>query len=71
VLADTGSSSSIILEAYTSVTFPFIKTDDSNKNTWSKMGGKFTTTKKLGYVCDIYTPRVQCQEINFLGISCR
>jgi hypothetical protein len=42
-LADTGASSSIILEAYTSA--PFIKTDDNNTTTWSKMGGKFTTTK--------------------------
>jgi hypothetical protein len=41
--ADTGASSKIILEAYTSA--PFIKTDDSNKTTWSTMGGKFTTTK--------------------------
>jgi hypothetical protein len=40
-LADTGASSSIILEANTSA--PFIKTDDSNKTTWSTMGGKFTT----------------------------
>jgi hypothetical protein len=30
VLADTVANSSIILEAYTSATFPFIKTDDSN-----------------------------------------
>jgi hypothetical protein len=43
VLADTGASSSIILEAYTSA--PFIKTYDSNTTTWSTMGGKFTTTK--------------------------
>jgi hypothetical protein len=42
-LADTGASSSIILEAYTSA--PFIKTDDSNTTTWSTMGGKFTTNK--------------------------
>jgi hypothetical protein len=42
-LADTGASSSIILEANTSA--PFIKTDDSNTTTWSTMGGKFTTTK--------------------------
>jgi hypothetical protein len=43
-LAGTGaSSSSIILEAYASA--PFIKTDASNKTTWSTMGGKFTTTK--------------------------
>jgi hypothetical protein len=46
-LADNGASSSIILEAYTSS--PFIKTDDSNATTWSKMGGKFTTTK-TGFV---------------------
>jgi hypothetical protein len=44
-LADTGASSSIILEAYTSATLPFIKTDDSDTTTWSTMGGKFTTTK--------------------------
>jgi hypothetical protein len=43
VLADTGASSIIILEAYTSV--PFIKTDNSNTTTWSTMGGKFSTTK--------------------------
>jgi hypothetical protein len=42
-LADTGASSSIILEAYISA--PFIKTDDSNTTTWSTMGGKFTTNK--------------------------
>jgi hypothetical protein len=58
-LADTGASSSIILEAYTSA--PFIKTDDNNTTTWSTMGGKFTTTK-LEYACDIFTPRVQPQE---------
>jgi hypothetical protein len=46
-LADTGASSSIILEAYTSA--PFIKTDDSNTTTWSTMGGKFTTNK-TGFV---------------------
>jgi hypothetical protein len=42
-LDDTGASSSIILEAYTSALF--IKTDDSNTTTCSSMGGKFTTTK--------------------------
>jgi hypothetical protein len=47
VLADTGASSSSILEAYTSA--PFIKADDSNTTTWSTMGGKFTTTK-TGFV---------------------
>jgi hypothetical protein len=49
VLADTGASSSSILEAYTSAIFPFIKTDDNNTTTWSTMGGKFTTTK-TGFV---------------------
>jgi hypothetical protein len=44
-LADTGARSSIILEAYTSAIYPFIKTDDSNTTTWSKMGGEFITTK--------------------------
>jgi hypothetical protein len=47
VLADTGASSSIILEAYTSA--PFIKINDSNTTTWSTMGGKFTTNK-TGFV---------------------
>jgi hypothetical protein len=49
VLADTGASSSIILEAYTSASI--INTDDSNTTTttWSTVGGKFTTTK-TGYV---------------------
>jgi hypothetical protein len=46
-LADTGASSSIILESYT--LDPFIKTDDSNTTTWSTMGGKFTTNK-TGFV---------------------
>jgi hypothetical protein len=40
---DTGASSSIILDAYTSD--PSIKTDDNDTTTWSTMGGKFTTTK--------------------------
>jgi hypothetical protein len=45
-LADTAaSSSSIILEAYTSAIFPSIKKYDSNTTTWSTMGGKFTITK--------------------------
>jgi hypothetical protein len=46
-LADTGACSSIFLEAYTSA--PFIKTDDSNKTTWTTMGGNFMTTK-TGFV---------------------
>jgi hypothetical protein len=36
-LADTGASSSIILEVYTSK--EFIKSDKSNKTTWSTTGG--------------------------------
>jgi predicted aspartyl protease len=43
VLADTGASSCIILEAYASATF--IKTNESNTITWNTMVGKFTTTK--------------------------
>jgi hypothetical protein len=46
-LADTGASSSIIIEAYTSA--PFIKTDDNDTITWSTMGGKFSTNK-TGFV---------------------
>jgi Aspartyl protease len=42
-LADTGASSSIILEAYTSKLF--IKNNDDNKTTWSIMGGQFITDK--------------------------
>jgi hypothetical protein len=44
-LADTGASSSIVLEAYTSALF--IKIDDSNTTTWSKMSGKFTKTRDM------------------------
>jgi hypothetical protein len=44
-LSDTDASSSRILEVYTSAILPFIKTDDNNTTTWSKMGDKFTTTK--------------------------
>jgi hypothetical protein len=46
-LADTGASSSIILEAFNSALF--IKKDDSSIITWSTMGVKFTTTK-TGFV---------------------
>jgi DNA gyrase/topoisomerase IV subunit A len=42
-LADTGASSSIILEAHTSKLF--IKNNDDNKTTWSTMGGQFITDK--------------------------
>jgi predicted TIM-barrel enzyme len=42
-LADTGASSSIILEAYTSA--PFIKTEDNNTTTWSTMVGESITVK--------------------------
>jgi hypothetical protein len=52
-LADTGVSSSSILEAYTSD--PFIKTDDNNTTTWSTMGGKFTTIKN-GFMTFSFSP---------------
>jgi hypothetical protein len=42
-LADTGTSCSIILEAYTSQNL--IKCDEEIKTTWSTMGGQFTTDK--------------------------
>ena len=42
-LADTGASSSIILEAYTSK--DLIKQDKDCKTTWSTMNGQFTTEK--------------------------
>jgi hypothetical protein len=42
-IVDTGASSSIILDAYTSA--PLIKTDDSNTTIWSTMGGKFNTAE--------------------------
>jgi hypothetical protein len=70
-LADTGASSSIIIEAYTSA--PFIKIDNSNTTTWSTHWVVSLLQVKLRYACDIFTPRVQPQETNvlFLGISCR
>ena len=42
-LADTGASSSIILEGYTSKNL--IQRDKTNQTTWSTMGGQFTTDK--------------------------
>jgi predicted aspartyl protease len=42
-LADTGASSSIILEAYTSKNI--IKQNKENKTTWCTMNGQFTTDK--------------------------
>ena len=42
-LADTGASSSIILEDYTSKNL--IKQDKASKTTWSTMNGQFTTEK--------------------------
>jgi hypothetical protein len=60
-LADTGASSSCIIEAYTLATFPFIKADDSDSTTCSKKGGKFTLYK-LGYACDLFAHRVQSQK---------
>jgi transposase InsO family protein len=42
-LADTGASSSIILEAY--ISKDVIKHKNGNKTTWNTMGGQFTTDK--------------------------
>jgi hypothetical protein len=42
-LADSGASSSIILEEYTSKNL--IQRDKCNQTTWSTMGGQFTTDK--------------------------
>jgi len=42
-LADSGASSSIILEAYASK--KAIQTDTNSQTTWSTMGGQFTTDK--------------------------
>jgi hypothetical protein len=42
-LADTGASSSIILEGYTSKNL--MQRDKSNQTTWSTMGGQFITNK--------------------------
>jgi hypothetical protein len=42
-LADKGSSSSIILEAYVSKNL--IKYDEDRKTTWSTMSGQFTIEK--------------------------
>jgi Aspartyl protease len=42
-LTDTGASSSIILEGYTSKNL--IQSDKSNQTTWSTIGGQFTTDK--------------------------
>jgi hypothetical protein len=66
---NTGANSSIILEAYTSA--PFIKTDESNITTWSTMVVNLLQLK-LGYSCNLFTTKVQSQDINvsFLGISC-
>jgi hypothetical protein len=64
-LADTGASSSINLETYTSK--DSIKQNIKNKTTWSTMNGQFTTDK-TGIV-NLLASRVQSQEANYLGIS--
>jgi hypothetical protein len=67
-LFDTGASSSSILEAYNSA--PLIKTVIQPPGLqWVVSLLKL----KLGYACDIFTPRVQFQATNvfFLEISCR
>ena len=53
-LADTGASSSIILEAYTSK--ELIKQDKDSKTTWSTMSGQFTT-EKTGF-SELFTSRI-------------
>jgi hypothetical protein len=51
-LADIGASSSIILEAYISAIFSFIKTDDNNTTTWSEwMHGTEFTTNETRILC--------------------
>jgi hypothetical protein len=64
-LADTGASSRIIFEAYTSK--KFIKNNDDKKTTWRTMDIQFITDK-TGFVK--YTSRIQSQEKNLLDISC-
>ena len=64
-LADTGASSSIILDVYTSK--QFIKTDKSNKTTSSTMGVQFTTDK-TGLVTFLL-PEFSISRTNFLDIS--
>jgi hypothetical protein len=67
----TGASSSIIHEAYTS-------SPSSKQITLIQPPGIHVQwiinllQLKLGYACDIFTPRVQSQETNmlFLGVSC-
>jgi hypothetical protein len=63
-LADTGASSSIVLKTYTSA--PFIKIDDSNSNTWSTMGSKFTLIK-TGLVIISLLEFSHKNECTFLG----
>jgi hypothetical protein len=65
-LADTGVSSSSILEAYTSKQMTIIQ----------QPGVQWVVSLlqlEMEYACDIFTPRVQPQETNllFLGISHR
>jgi hypothetical protein len=52
-LADTGASSSIILEACNSS--PFIKNEGLKITCWIKIGGHFTINQ-LGYGCDLSLP---------------
>jgi hypothetical protein len=68
VLADTGASRSIILEAYTSD--PFIKMMTVVQSLAEKQVVNLIQLK-LGYVSDIFIPNLQSQEKNvfFLGIS--
>jgi hypothetical protein len=61
-LADSGASSSIILEAYTSRNL--IKRDKSNQTTWSTIGGQFTADKS-GLVTYSLCGYSQIPEVDF------
>ena len=52
-LADTGASSSIILEAASK---NLIKQDKGSKTTWSTMNGQFTTEKN--WISEFFTSRI-------------
>jgi hypothetical protein len=66
--SDTGASSSIILEAYTSA--PFIKTQMTVIQPPEVQWVVSLLQLKLGYACDLFIPRVKSQETNvfLLGI---
>jgi hypothetical protein len=63
VLADIGTSNSIILALYISA--PFINTNDSKTGLWRRVAKK---PLKLGYACDFFTPRIKSQETNLFSL---